>query len=135
MNLRLHHLHISNYTILNKSFRTVALRTQISIFTSSRGSKGYQKMNNLFLHILTPHLLKSIALTNARDMVIWRLVDQVLKMTSKPIDRIYTHYSSQYWVWVFLWPPNSNLNHGNVTDHGNQSRMESTKGTVWKMFE
>ena len=42
--------------LLNKSFRTVAFRTKISIFTSWV-SKGWQKMNNLFLHILTPHSL------------------------------------------------------------------------------
>ena len=48
------------YVIHNKCCRTVASSTQISIFTSSRGNEGCQKMNNLSLHILTPQSLKSI---------------------------------------------------------------------------
>ena len=46
--------------MLNKSFWTVALKTQISICTFSRGNVGCKKMNNLFLHILTHHSLKPI---------------------------------------------------------------------------
>ena len=57
------YVYIVNHKVniqLNKSFRTVGLRTQVSIFTSSRENEGCQKIDNLFLHILTPHSLKFI---------------------------------------------------------------------------
>ena len=58
-------------------------------------------MNNLFLHILTPHSLKSIDMCHRYGHFnACGLVDQVLKVTPKPIDWIYTR-CSQYWVCVF----------------------------------
>ena len=61
------------------------------ILIFQRENKGCQKINTLFLHILKPHSLES--LTNARNMVFLLRVDQDFKMT--PIDRTYTHCSSQ----------------------------------------
>ena len=46
--------------MLNNSFWTAALGTEISKFSSSVGKHSCQKMHNLVFHILTPHSLKSI---------------------------------------------------------------------------
>ena len=95
--------------LLNKSFRIVDLRTWNSMFTShSLGeNEGCQRIAIYFCTFW--QLIYWNQLTNASDMVISKLVDQVLHPLQQPILSV-----------CFLWLPKSNLQLGNVNDQGDK---------------